>query len=160
MSVCVHVCVCITYHYLLVVVVVQLPSCVQLFVTPMDCSTLGSLSLTISWRLPKFTVVASNYLIHWCPQLLPSNLPSNRDSSSESAVRIRWPKYWSFNFSISPFSEYSGLISLKIDWFDLLAVQGTFRVFSSITVRRYQFFGVLPSLRSSSHNCTWPLGRL
>ena len=73
-------------------------------------------------------VVASNYLIHWCPLLiLPSTLPSIRDSSSELAVHIRWPKYWSFSFSISPFSEYSGLISLKIDWFDLLAVQGTFR---------------------------------
>ena len=67
-------------------------------------------------------VVASNYLIHWCPLLiLPSILPSIRDSSSESAVHIRWPKYWSFSFSISPFSEYSGLISIKIDWFDLLA---------------------------------------
>ena len=86
------------------------------------------LSLTVSWSLPKFMVVASNYLIHWCPLLiLPSILPSIRDSSSESAVHIRWPKYWSFSFSISPFSEYSGLISIKIDWFDLLAVQWTFR---------------------------------
>ena len=87
-----------------------------------------ALSLTISRSLPKFMFIASvmpsSHLILWCPLLLlPSIFPSIRNFSSESAVRIRRPKY----YSISPSKEYSGLISLKIDWFDLLAVQGTLR---------------------------------
>ena len=69
----------------------------------------------------------SNHLIFCLPLLLPSIFPSIKDFSLESSVHIRWPKYWSFSFSIIPSSEYSGLISLKIDWFDLLAVQRTFR---------------------------------
>ena len=82
--------------------------------------------------LPKFMFIASempySHLILWCPLLLlPSIFPSIRDFSNDSSVYIRWPKYWRFSFSISPSSEYSGLISLKIDWFDILAVQGTFR---------------------------------
>ena len=114
------------------IVVVQSPSHVQLFVTPWTAARQASISLTISWHLPKFIfialVMASSHLIIWCPLLLlPSIFPSIRDFSNESSVHIRWPKYWSFSFSISPSSEYSGLISLKIDWFDLLAVQGTFR---------------------------------
>ena len=95
----------------------------------MDCSTPGFFVLTVSWSLPKFMSVAStmssNHLILCHPLLLPSIFPSIRVFSSESAVCIRWPKCWSF--SISPSSEYSGLISLKIDWFSLLAVQGTFK---------------------------------
>ena len=95
---------------------------------------------------------------------LPSIFPSIRDFSSESAVLIRWSKYWSFSFSfsfsISPSDEYSGLISLKIDWFDCFAVQGLSGVFSSTSVRRHWFFLGLPSLWSVSHNCSWPLGRL
>ena len=91
-----------------------------------------SLSLTISRSLPKFMLIAlvmpSSHLILWCPLvLLPLIFPSIRNFSSKSSVHIKWPKYWSFSFSISPSSEYSGLISLKIDWLDLLAVQGTFR---------------------------------
>ena len=86
----------------------------------------------------------SCHLILWCPfLLLPSIFPSITDFSNESAVHIRWPKYLSFSFSISPSSKYLGLISLKIDLFDLLAVQGTLR---STTVQRHQFFGTLPSL--------------
>ena len=73
-------------------------------------------------------MMPSSHLILWCPLLLrPSIFPSIKVFFSESAVRIRWPKYWSFSSSISPCSEYSGLISLKIDWFDLLAVQGTLK---------------------------------
>ena len=92
----------------------------------------ATLSLTISWSLPKFMSIAlvmpPSHLILWCPLLpLPSIFPSILDFSSEPAVCIRWPKYWSFSFSISPSNEYSGLIPLKIDWFDLLAVQGTLR---------------------------------
>ena len=73
-------------------------------------------------------VMPSSHLILWCPLLLlPSIFPSIRDFFNELSVHIRWPKYWSFSFSISPSSEYSGLISLKTEWFDLLALQGTFR---------------------------------
>ena len=92
----------------------------------------ASLSLTISRRLPKFmsidSVKPSNYLILCRPLLLlPSILLSIRIFSNESALHIRWPKYWSFSFSISPSNEYSRLISFRIDWFDLLAVQGTLK---------------------------------
>ena len=96
----------------------------------------------------------SSHLILWCPLLLlPSIFPSIRDFSNESSVCIRWPKYWSWSFSISPSIEYSGLISLKIDWLDLLAVQGTLKsLLQHHTVQRHQFFGILPSLLSSSHH--------
>ena len=75
------------------------------------------------------SVVPSSHLILCCPLLLPPIPPSIRIFSNESAPRIRWPKYWSFNFSISPFNEYPGLISFRMDWFDLLAVQGTLKSF-------------------------------
>ena len=98
----------------------------------MDCSTPGLTSLTISRSLPKFIFIAlvmpSSHLILWhLLLLLPSISPSIRDFSSELSFCIRWPNYWSFSFSISPSSEYSESISLKIHWFDLLAVQGTLR---------------------------------
>ena len=83
--------------------------------------------------------------------LLPSLFASIRVFSSESPLCIRWPKYWSFNFSISPSNEYYGLTSFRIDWFDLLAVQELSRVFSSTTVRKRQFFDAQPFLWSSSH---------
>ena len=74
------------------------------------------------------SVMLSNHLILWCPLLLlPSILPNIRVFSNELVLLIRWPKYWNFSFSISPFNEYSGLISFRIDWFDLLAVQGTLK---------------------------------
>ena len=82
--------------------------------------------------------------------LLPSIFPSIRVFSSESDLRIRWPKYWSFSLSISPSNKYSGLVSLRIDWFDLLAVQGLSRVFSNTTVQKHQFFGAQLSLWSNS----------
>ena len=89
----------------------------------------ASLSFSISWSLLKLmsieSIMPSNHLIVCCPLLLPTIFPSSRVFSSESALCIRWPKYWSFSFSISPSNEYSGLISFRIDWFDLLAVQGT-----------------------------------
>ena len=92
-------------------------------------------------------VMPSNHLI-LCHHLLllPSIFPSIRVFSNESALHIRWPKYWSFSCSISPSNEYSGLISFRIDWFDLLAIQGTLRVFSSTTIQKHQFFGAQPSL--------------
>ena len=89
------------------------------------------LSSTISQSLLKFmsieSMMLSNHLILWCSLLLPSVFPNIQVFSSESTHRITWPKYWSFGFSISPCNEYSGLISFRIDWFDLLAVQGTLR---------------------------------
>ena len=99
---------------------------------PMDCSTAGFLSITNSWSLLKLmsteSVMPSNHLILCHPLfLLPSILPSIRVFSNESTLRMRWPKYWSFSFRISPSSVYSGLISFKMDWFDLFAVQGTLR---------------------------------
>ena len=104
-------------------------SCLTLC-NPMNCSTSGFPVLQ-SPSLLKLTsvksVMPSNHLILGHPLLLPSIFPSIRVFSNESAVRIRWPKYWSFSFSISPSSEYSGLISFRIDWFDLLAVQGTLK---------------------------------
>ena len=98
---------------------------------PWTAARQASLSSTVSRSLLKFIsielVMLSNHLVPYHPLLLlPSFFPSIRVFSSELALRIRWPKYWSFSFSISPFNEYSGLISFRMDWFDLLAVQGTF----------------------------------
>ena len=110
----------------------QLLSRVQLFVIPWTAAHQASLSITNSWSLLKFMaielVMPSNHLI-LCRSLflLPSVFPSIRVFSSESVLHIRWPKYWSFSFSISPSNEYSGLISFRMDWFDLLAVQGTLK---------------------------------
>ena len=111
---------------------VQSLSRVQLFVTPWTAARQASLSITISRSLLKLmsieSVMPSSHLILYCPLLLlPLIFPSIRVFSNESALHIRWPKYWSFNFSISSSNEYSGLISFKIDWFYLLAVQGTLK---------------------------------
>ena len=100
--------------------------------SPMDRSTPGLPSITNSWSPPKLmsieSVMPSNHLIPCCPLLLlPSIFPSIRVFTNESALCIRWLKYWSFSFNISPSSEYSGLISLRMDWLDLLAVQGTLK---------------------------------
>ena len=98
--------------------------------TPWTAACPASVSFTIAWSLLKFMsiqlVMLSNHLILCCPLLLlPSIFPSIRVVSDELALCIRWPKYWSLSFSISPSCEYSGLISFEIDWFDLLPVQGT-----------------------------------
>ena len=103
---------------------------VWLFATPWTAAHQASLSITNSWSLLKLmsieSVMPSNYLILCRPLLLlPSIFPSIRVFSNESALCIRWPKYWSFSFNISPSNEYSGLISFRMDWLDLLAVQGT-----------------------------------
>ena len=99
------------------------------FATPWTAARQASLSITNSWSLLKLmsieSVMPSNHLILCRPLLLlPSIFPSVRIFSNESALCIRWPKYWSFSFSISPSNEYSGLISFRIEWFDLLAVPG------------------------------------
>ena len=135
-----------THKYTYIFVVAQSPSCVWLFATPWTAAHQASLVLTISQSLPKFmaieSVMPSCHLILWRPLLLlPSIFPSIRDFSNESFVHIRWPKYWSFSFSISLCNEYSGFISLTIDSFDLFAVH---RILSSLlqhhTVQKHQFF--------------------
>ena len=104
----------------------------RLFVTPWTAAHQASLSITHSWSLLKLmsieSVMPSNRLILCCPLLLlPSIFPSIRVFSNESVLLIRWPKYWSFSFSISPSYEYSGLVSFRMDWMDLFAVQGTLK---------------------------------
>ena len=109
---------------------VQLLSRVWLFASPWIAARQASLSITNFQSSPKLTsiesVMPSNHLILCCPLLLlPSIFPSITVFSNESALRIRWPKYWSFSFSIIPSNEHSGLISFRMNWLDLLAVQGT-----------------------------------
>ena len=109
---------------------VQSLTLVRLFAIPWTAAHLASVSITNSWSLPKLmsiiSVMPSNHLILCRPLLLPTSIfPSIRVFSKESALCIRWPKYWSFSFSISPSNECSGLISFRIDWLDLLAVQGS-----------------------------------
>ena len=111
---------------------VQSLSPVRFFATPWTAAHQASLSFTISWSLFKLksieSVMPSNHLILCHPLFLLSSIfPSIRVSSSESALCIRWPKYWSFSFSISPSNEYSELISFRMDWLDLLTVQGTLK---------------------------------
>ena len=107
---------------------------VSIFATPWTAACQASLSITNSWSLLKLmsikSVMPSNHLILCCPLLVrPSIFPSIRVFSNESALHLRWPKYWSFSFSISPSSEYSRLISFRIDGLDLLAVQRTLKSF-------------------------------
>ena len=109
---------------------VQSLSRVQLFVTPLTAACQASLSITNSWSLLRLmsieSVLPSNHFILCHAFLLPPSIfPSIRVFSNESVLHIRWPKYWSFSFSINPSSEYSGLISFRMDWLDILAVQGT-----------------------------------
>ena len=131
---------------------VQLLSRVQLFVTPWAAECQASLPITNSWSLLKFmsikSVMPSNHLILCHPLLLlPPVFPSIRVFSNESVLRIRWPKYWSFSFSISPPNEYLGVTSFRIDWFDLFAVlKELSRVFSNTTVQKHQFFSSQLSL--------------
>ena len=110
---------------------VQSLSHVRLFATPWTEVCQASLSITNTQSLLKLMsivpVMQSNYLILCRPLLLPSIFPSIRIFSNESVLRIRWPKYWSFSFNISPSNEYSGLIYFRMDWLDLLAVQGTLK---------------------------------
>ena len=122
-----------------VVVVVQTVSHIRLFATPGTAAHQASLSFTISWSLLKFisieSMISSNHLILCHPLLLlchpllllSSIFPSIKVFFNESTLCIRWPKYWSFSFSMRPSNEYSGLISFRMDWLDLLAVQGTLK---------------------------------
>ena len=136
------------------VIVVQLLSHVQFFATPWTAAQQASLSFTISQSLLKLisieSVMPSNHVILCCPLLLlPSIFPSIRIFSNESALHIRCPKYWSF--SISPSSDCSGLISFRIDWLDLPAVQGTLKSLLQHHNSKASVIGAQLSLRSISH---------
>ena len=141
-------------------VVVQSLSHVWLFATLWIAACQASLSFTISQSLLKLmsieSMIPSKHLILCRPLLLlPSIFPSIRVFSNELVLHIRWPKYWSLIISLS--NEYSGLISFRINWFDLLAVQETLKIFSSLTVLKHQFFSAYPSLWFSSHIHIWLL---
>ena len=130
---------------------VQTLSQLQLFATPWTAACQAFLSIRNTWSLPKLTsfesVMSSNHLFLGRPLLLPPSIfPSIGIFSSESVLCIRWPKSWSFSFNISPSNEYSALISFRMDWLDLLAVQGTLKNLSNTTVQKHQVFGTQLSL--------------
>ena len=141
----------------------QLLSHVWLFVTPWTAAHQASLSITNSRSLLKRKstelVMPSNHITLCCTCVIPPSIfPSIRVFSNESVFRIRWPKYWSFSFSISPSNEYSRLISLRLDWLDLLTVQRTLKhPFCNTTVQKHQFFSSQLSLWSNSYFHTWLL---
>ena len=123
---------------------------------PWTAARQASLSITNSWSLLKLmsieSVMPSNHLILSHPLFFPPSIfPSIRVFSSESVLHIRWPKYWSFSFSISPSNEYSGLISFRMDWLDLLAVQRTLKSLLQHHHSKHQFFGTQLSLVQLSH---------
>ena len=141
---------------------VQSLSCVWLFTTPRTAAHQASLSFNNSWSLLKLmsieSVMPSNHLVLCHPLLLlPSIFPSIRDFSSESVLPIRWPKDWNFSFSIGPFNEYLGLISFRMDWLDLLAVQGTLKSLHQHHSSKASIFGSQLSLSFNSHIRTWLL---
>ena len=130
---------------------VQLLSHVRLFATPWTAVCQASLSITNSRSLHKLmsieSVIPSNHLILCHPLFLLPPIPSSiRVFSNESTLHMRWPKYWSFSFSLCPANEYSGLISFRMDWFDLLAVQGTLKSLLQHHSSKHQFFRTQPSL--------------
>ena len=133
---------------------VQLLNCVQLFATPWTAVCQATMSITNSQSLLKLisieSVMPSNHLILCRPLLLlPPIPPSIRIFSNESTLCMRWPKYWSFSFNISPSNEHPGLISFRMDWLDLLAIQGLSGVFSNTTVQKHQFFGTFFTVQLS-----------
>ena len=130
--------------------------------TPWIAAHQASLSISNSWSLLKLmsieSVIPTSHLVLCCPLLLlPPIPPSIRVFSNESTLRIRWPKYWNFSFSVSPSNEHPGLISFRMDWLDLFQSKGLSRVFSNTTVQKHQFFGAQLSSQSNSHIHTWPL---
>ena len=140
---------------------VQSLSCVRLFAAPWTAARQASLSITNSQSSPKLmsieSVMPSNHLILCCPLLLPPSIfPNIKVFSNESSLCIRWPKFWSFSFNISPSNEHPELISLRMNWLDLLAVQDKrlSRVFSNTTVQKHQFFSAQLSSQFNSHMTT------
>ena len=156
----IHSCILLFKKYLSVYISIALSissvqslSRVRLFTTPWTAAHQASLSITNSQNLLKLisikSVMPSSHLILCRPLLLlPSIFPSIRIFSNESVLHIRCPKDWNFSFSISPFNEYSGLISFRIDWWISLQSKGLSRVFSNTTVQKHQFFGDQLSLQS------------
>ena len=140
---------------------VQLLSRVQLFVTPWISACQASLSTNFhsSFKLMSIeSVMPSSHLILCCPLfLLPPIPPSIRVFSNESTLRMKWPKYWSFSFSISPSNEHPGLVSFRMDWLDLLAVQGTLKSLLQHHSSKASILRAQLSLWSNSHIHTWPL---
>ena len=153
-----QLCFLILLNLHLPVVVVQLLTHVPLFAAPQTSACQASLSFTISLSLLKLmsikSVMPSNHLVLCHPLLLSSIFPSIKVVSNESALHIRWPKYWSFSFSISPSNTYSGLISFRIDWFDLFAIQGTLKSFLQHHSSKASFFSSQSSLWSNCHILT------
>ena len=144
---------------------VQSLSHVWLFATPWIAASQTSLSITNSQSSPKLisieSVMPSSHLILCRPLLLlPQSLPASV-FSNESTLHMRWPKYWSFSFSIIPSKEHPGLISSRMDWLDLLAVQGTLKSLLQhqfeLMIQKYQFFGAQLASQSNSHIHTWLL---
>ena len=141
---------------------VQLLSCVRLFATSMDCSMSG-------FPVLHYLLDFAQIHVHWVsdaiqpshplssPSLPTLNLSQHQGLFHWVGSSIMWPKYWNFSFNISPFSEYSGLISFRIDWFDFRAVQGTLKRLLQQQSLKYQFFSIQPSLWSNSHSHTWLL---
>ena len=134
---------------------------VWLFAIPCIAAHQASLSITISQTSLRLTsiesVMPSSHPILGRPLLLlPPFPPSIRVFSNESTLHMRWPKYWSFSSSIIPSKEIPGLISFRMDWLDLLAVQGTLKSLLQHQVQKHQFFGAQPSSQSNSHIHTWP----
>ena len=141
---------------------VQLFSCVRLFASPWIAARQASLSITNSWNSLRLTsiesVMPSSHLILCCPLLLlPPVPPSIRVFSNESTLRMRWPKYWSFSFSIIPSKEHPGPISFRMDWWISLQSKGLSGVLSNTIVQKHQFFSAQLSSQSNSHIHTWPL---
>ena len=141
---------------------VQSLSHVRLFVTPWITARQASLSIinsqSILKLMPSELVMPSSHLILCRPLLhLPPIPASIRVFSNESTLHMRWPKYWSFSFSISPSNEHPGLISFRMDWLDLLQSKGLSRIFSNATIQKHQFFGTQLSSQSNSHTHTWLL---
>ena len=141
---------------------VQSLSRVRLFATPWIVARQASLSITNSWSSLTLTfiesVMPSSHLILCRPLLLlPLIPPSNRVFSNVSTLLMRWRKYWSFSFSIIPSKEIPGLIFFRMDWLDLLAVQGTLKSLLKHHSSKHQFFGAQLSSQSNSHIHTWPL---
>ena len=135
---------------------VQLLSHVQLFVTPWTAACQATLSITISRSLLKLTsielVMPSNHLVLCRPLLLPPSIfPSIKIFSNESALHIRWPKHWSFSFNISPSNEHPGLVSFRMDWLDLLAVQVMLKSLLQHHSSKASFFSAQLSSQSNSH---------
>ena len=138
---------------------VQLSSVAQSCTTlcnPRNRSNQAALSITNSQSSLRLTsiesVMPSSHLVLGCPLLLqPTISPSIKVFSNESTLRVRWPKYWTFGFSIIPSKEIPGPISFRMDWLDLLQSKGLSRVFSNTTVQKHQFFGSQPSSQSNSH---------